>query len=50
MKEELNKKDKEIIGLKNTIGNLQQKLNEYEGKITEVNNKFDNINYVGLHF
>ena len=44
MKEVLNKKDNEIVELKNIIGNLQQKLNEYEGKITEVNTKFDNMN------
>ena len=35
---QLNKKDKEISELKNTIGNLQQKLNEYEAKLDNINN------------
>ena len=55
MKEELNQKDNEIVQLKNTIGNLEQKLNEYDLIIKDINvnnennkslksSKADNIN------
>ena len=42
MKEELNQKDNEIVQLKNTIGNLEQKLNEYDLIIKDINTNNEN--------